>query len=418
MKTRVKMNCVRACQASFVLFLLLFSLFGVQQPVYAAISAGYSEYYIPGSTDQLFQILKDIDNDPDLGNALGGGGTCTAAPCNRMHNVTTISVSADNATIYYDHWENGYGTGSLGNDETYVANKGNVLTFESSNILVPRAAGNTCTSTNPNGASTACYDGRDRIYVAGAAVSVAQSFWPEVTGTVFANAWEVYPIKPYQTDYTIPVGEDLSIAPFNYTDFDQVFVIVQGTQNGTTVEINNPATAGLDVSLTLGRGEVTQLFHIGAGTTVHASAPVQVQFITGDFFAGIASDSRSYTAVPSGLWEASYYSPVSGFAGGNDTDVFIYNPTASDLNINYQDRLGSGSLIVPANSTRSYQSLTGHFVPTNSALYLEAADGVTEFWAIGSVDTENADYNYGWLICKGSARSSKLQAWNFQSPNC
>jgi LPXTG-site transpeptidase (sortase) family protein len=399
MKTSASYCNLKFCRAAVLMFVLLCSLFNAPQSVRAAISAGYSEYYIPGSTDQLFQILKDIDNSPDLGNALGGGGVCTAAPCNRMHNVITISVSADNVTVYYDHWENGYGVGSVGNDETYVANKGDVLTFESGNILVPRAVGATCSSMNPNGASTACYDGRDHLYVAGGAVSVAEAFWPEVTQTIYANAWEVYPIKPYQTDYTVPVGEDLSGAPNNYTDFEQVFVIVQATQDGTTVEIDDPATPlFIDRIVTLNRGEVTELPHISAGTTVNATAPVQVQFIVGQFFTGQDSDSRSYTAVPSGLWEASYYSPVSGFTGGVDTDVFIYNPTASALTINYQDSTGNGSFSLPANSTRSFQALSGHFVPAGSALYLAANDGVTKFWAIGSVDTESPNYNYGFAL--------------------
>ncbi len=381
-----------------ILFVFLFSTFVILQHVSAAVPAGYSEYYIPGSTDQLFQILKDIDNDPDLGNALGGGGSCTVTPCNRMHNVTTVSISADNVTVYYDHWENGYGTGSTGSDETYVADRGDVLTFESSNIIVPRNVADTCTSTNPAGVSTACYDGRDRIYVAGSAVSVAQAFWPEVTGTVFANAWEVYPIKPYQVSYTIPVGEDLAVAPLNYRDFTQAFVIVQATQNNTNVQIDDPGLAGMEVNVNLDRGEVTQLFHINAGTTVLATAPVQTQFIVGRPNAGNSSDSRSYTAVPSGLWSSSYYGPVPSFGGNRNTDVFIYNPTAAPLTINYEDNVGSGSFAVPAESTRSYVDLAGRFVPVNSALYLEAADGTTKFWAIGSANTRNADYNYGFTF--------------------
>ena len=148
----------------------------------------------------------------------------------------------------------------------------------------------------------------------------------------------------------------------------------------------------------MNRGEVTQLFHINAGTTVLATAPVQTQFIVGQPNGGTASDSRSYTAVPSGLWSSSYYGPVPSFGGGSNTDVFIYNPTAAPLTINYEDSLGSGSFTIPGNSTLSYQDLTGRFVPTNSAVYLESADGATNFWAIGSVNTENADYNYGFTF--------------------
>jgi len=392
-------------QVLLLLILVTPSAFTPQQ-VHAA-PAGYSEYYLPGSTDQLFQILKDIDNDPDLGNALGGGGTCTAAPCNRIHNVVTVSISTDSVTVYYDHWENGYGTGSTGIDETYVVNKGDVLTFESANIIVPRNSASTCTSTNFNGASTACYDGGDRIYVAGGAVSVAETFWPEVTGTVFANAWEVYPVKPYQSNYTLPVGENLAGGPLNYTDFSQVFVIVQATQDNTNIQIDNPAVAGVEVNVTLNRGQVTQLFHVNTGTTITGTLPIQVQFIVGQPNPGILSDSRSYTAVPSQLWESFYYGSVPSFNGTNATDVFIYNPSASPLTINYQDNLGSGSFSIPANATRSYQSLTGRYVPVNSAIFLSASDGTTKFWAIGSANTEDADYNYGFAFIPPSSLTSE-----------
>lgn len=357
--------------------------------------ANTAEYYIPGGTDQLFQILQDIDNDPELGNAFGVG-SCTASPCNRMHNVITVIVDQDNAEVFYDHWENGYMAGASG-DETYIVHKGDVLTFESFNILVPRSAGNTCNSTNPSGASTACYDGRDRIYASGG-VFVVEAFWPEVTQTVFANAWEIYPVYALENSYIVPVGENLALPPTSYLDFDQAFVIVQALQDGTNVQVNDPATAGVEVNTTLNRGETAQLFHTNAGTTVTASSTVQVQFIVGQIDPGLSSDSRSYTAVPSNLWESSYYSPVPGFTGGFDTNVFIYNPTGSDLTINYQDQIGAGSFVVPANSTRSYQALTGRFVPPNSALFLEAADQSTSFWAIGAVDTENAAYNYGFSL--------------------
>ena len=378
-----------------VFTLVFFAVFSTIATTVIAQVSNTAEYYIPGDTDQLFQILQDIDNDPELGNAFGVG-SCAASPCNRMHNVITVIVDQDNAQVFYDHWENGYMAGASG-DETYIVRKGDVLTFESFNILVPRSAGNTCNSTNPSGASTACYDGRDRIYASGG-VFVVEAFWPEVTHTVFANAWEIYPIYALENSYIVPVGENLARPPTSYLDFDQAFVIVQALQNGTSVQVDDPAVAGVEVNTNLNRGETTQLFHTNAGTTVTASSPVQVQFIVGQIDAGLSSESRSYTAVPSNLWESSYYSPVSGFSGGHDTDVFIYNPTGSNLAVNYEDQVGSGSFIVPANSTRSYQALTGRFVPPNSALFLEAADRSTSFWAIGAVDTENAAYNYGFSL--------------------
>jgi hypothetical protein len=377
--------------AALFLLSLLFAVLGAPQPVQAIVVAGFSEYYIPGSVSQLMAILDDIESS-------GIGTTLT--------NVITISVGADSVTVYYDHWEDGYGTGTSGANETYVANEGDVLTFRSNVASTHGAVLDDCSGStfpsggSPAGAATRCYDGRDRLYIAGGAVSVAQAFWPQTSNTNFANAWEIYPIKPYQTMYTIPVGENLYGAPTNYLDFLNAYVLVQATSDSTTVTIDDPGTVtSPDVNVVLNRGETTQLHHIDAGTTVTGSNPVQVQFIIGnDTIISGQNDSRSYTAVPSGLWSTEYYAPVPGNTGGWDTDLFIYNPTGSALTINYEDRLGSGSFTVAANSTEDYFDNVGRFVPTTSAVHLEAADGVTEFWAIGSVDTESPTFNWGFTL--------------------
>lgn len=328
-----------------------------------------------------------------------------------LTDVITVSIGNDNVTLYYDHWENGYGFNPAtltGADETYTGNRGTIFTFKSTNIPYPRGtsltacSGSTFPSGGSGGSATRCYDSRDRLYVVGGSVSVAQAFWPTTSGTNFANAWEIYPTKPYNTRYVIPVGEDL-YTTYNatyptYKDLLNVSVFVQATDDGTSVQIDSPKTAGVEVSTTLNKGESTRLDHIWSGTVVTGSKPLQVQFLIGeDLVIPAQSNSRSYTAVPSSLWSTSYYSPVPGNATYH-TDLFIYNPSASALSINYQDSTGSGSITVPANSTRTYQQLVGRYVPVNSAVYLAAADGVTKFWAIGGVDAGSPTYNWGFTL--------------------
>ncbi len=175
-----------------VAFLFVFLASTFVTPRYETVqaaAAGFSEYYIPGGTDQLFQILKNIDNDPDLGNALGGGGTYAVAPCNQMHNVITVTVNSDNTTLYYDHWENGYGAGSIGADETYTANKGDVLVFNLQIfryivqllMLVQALTQMVIQQAVMTGAI---------VFMLLEVLSLSLRFWPEVTGTVFSNAWE------------------------------------------------------------------------------------------------------------------------------------------------------------------------------------------------------------------------------------
>ena len=333
--------------------------------VQPAIPTGYSEYYIPGGSEQLYALLQDNDS-----TAVGGNG-------NNMNNVITISIAAP-VTIYYDHWEGGYNTGSNANhlgalfDEKYTAVKGDVLTFTSPTVpsnprgtTLTACAGSTVVRSG-NGSTTTlltttnCYDGRDYMYMEGGAVSVAQAFWPSALGTVYANAWEIYPTKPYQTDYTIPVGLDLY---YNQGDigFYHVYALIQATQDGTILNVDNKnpspsrAQANDIVNLAMSKGQVTQVWDVYSGTTVSANHPVQVQFIIGeDLVTPSQSDSRSYTAVPSALWESAYYSPVPSFdnAGVSPaqpdvrTDLYIYNPTASPLTINWQ--FNSASVASPS----------------------------------------------------------------------
>jgi len=399
---------------SFLLALaLLGSTLGKPQLVRAAVPSGYAEFFVLGTEDQLFTIFQDIDNDPDLSNDPNSDGD-GQNDSNQMHSVISVAIASNDVTVYYDHWENGLTIGDTG-DEVYTGNTGQVLSFISGDIAIPRAAGNACTSTRPGGSSTACYDGGDRIYVVGGAVTVARASWPEVTDTVFALAWEVYPVKPYFTHYTIPVGEDLFAT---YRDFQQAFVVVQAAYDNTSVQIDNPGNPGIEVDTILGRGASTQLYHFNAGTTITASKPVQAHIIVGQYHAALYSESRSFTAVPSGLWDTAYYNPVPSFDGTHRTEIYIYNPTAAPLAIRYLDKSGTNTFNVPANATRSFTSLSGHSLATNSALYLEAVDGITKFWAIGSGGTanttgnSNADYDYGFsLIPVNMLRDDYYISW-------
>ena len=113
-------------------------------PAYAAVPAGYSEYFIPGGEDQLWAIYEDLDNDPDLVEADG------------MHAVIAVTAAADDTTVYYDHWEDGYDAvpATPGpSTEVYVLNIGDVQEFESSNIPIPR--GSTLNACNNDGIAPA-----------------------------------------------------------------------------------------------------------------------------------------------------------------------------------------------------------------------------------------------------------------------
>ncbi len=345
----------------------------------ANVSAGFSEYFIPGAAAQLFAILQS--NSPSVGFG------------SSLHNVITIPITTPNLSIFYDHWENGYTTGATG-DEVYSGYPvGSVLTFESPAIPAnPRGTGlDACAdSANPNGTTTACYDGRDRIFIFGGAVFLAQAFWPTGIGPIFANAWEVHPVKAWEASYTLPVGENLYNLPA-YADFDNVYVLIQASQDNTIVSMTNPGGTALPTTV-LDRGQVTELYHVNAGALVTASKPVQVQFIVGR--QDSLFDSRSHTLVPTGSWDNEYYSPVPSY-DTSFVNIYVYNPTTNPLVVTYQDLGGVYPCNIPPGGTLSSRACTGRFVAAGSAAHLSAA---SNFFAIGEYDTGSESRNWGFSI--------------------
>ncbi len=345
--------------------------------VRASIFGGYSEYYIPGLEDQMWGIFDDL--------ATREGGGLSSAP--GMHTVISIIATGDDTTIYYDHWEDGYEFDPDDPDNTYdlkqVLDAGEIWELVGENI-----------PCNPRGTAT-FYDGGDRLYVAGTSVTVSRTSWPEDSGTTLSISWELFPVKPFLTNYTIPVGVDLSTWPENYDDFNLTYVLVQSVEDDNTVQIDDPTTGPVDVTVTLDTGEVTQLYDINSGTHISATYPVQVHFIVGRDTGGFnAYEARGYNAMPDSTWDNEYFNPVSGQVNA-DTDLYLYNPHTSSIIIEYADTTGSGNFMIPARSTVSYQDGAGRYVPVGSGVYLNS-DNV--FWGIGSSDTESRTYDWGYSL--------------------
>lgn len=329
------------------------------------LPAGFQEFYVPLPADLARQIFVNIDNDPVVSTG--------------MHYVVGVTASADNTTVYYDHWENGLLSGAAG-DQVVNLNKGQVYYFESSNI-----------PSSPRGTGT-YYDGGDRIFVAGSLLQLVVSIWPESPGTVFTDAWEVYPVQAWENTYVIPVGENLAGAPTNYIDFTKVWLLVMSSSNGNSITITDPAGPGLSTTLNRGKTAIYQVK--GAGTTVSGTGKIQVQLMTGRFNSGTSSEMRGYTMTPRPYWGTSYYSPVPSWRNAN-TDLFLYNPNSFPITVNFQDLSGSGSFTIPAGGTRSYRDGTGRYVPVGSGVYLSSS---STFWGIVSADTRSATWDWGCAL--------------------
>ena len=325
------------------------------------IPAGFSEYYIPGDETELLAVFIDNDNNPDI-------------TTNDIFSAVAVTATTNTTTLYYDHWENGYNfdpnNAASTYDEIYVIDQGDVARFENTVPL-------------PRDINTTLYDGRDRIYAAGGAVTVTRAAWPTPLGTVYSLAWEIYPTKPFLTEYIIPVGEDLSST---YPDFANTYIFVQSTTDNNVVNITNNGSMVLDKGETWvigdNGGEVTNF-----GTIVSATYPIQVQFMVGAGNTGNASEARGYSAVPSTLWDDEYFSPVySTNQSTSVTDLYLYNPNSTAITINYEDADGTGSASLGAGQTAAYSILKGDIIPDSGAVYVSSAGG-EKFWGIGAVDS-------------------------------
>jgi hypothetical protein len=319
---------------SAILVLSLVVNFFQAQPV-LGLPAGYQEFFLPHVDN--YDVFYGVDSNIGTSNK-------------NMHYVVGVTAAADNTTVYYDHWENGLGSGTTF-DEQVTLNKGQVRVFESSNIPTPRG-------------TTTKYDGGDRVYVSGSLLQLVVSAWSESVGTVFADAWEVYPVQAWQTSYTIPVGEALFST---YPAFRSVYALVMSGTDSNTITVTNAAGA-VQATTVINRGQ-TYVYRVtgGAGYTVSGTSKIEVQLIVGNN--ANHYEMRGYTITPSQYWGNGYYTPVPSWSTTSKSELYLYNPNSSTITINWEDRSGTGSSLatgsftIPAKTTRSYSNGTGHYVP-------------------------------------------------------
>jgi len=358
-----------------ICLVLAFSIMGfLTQPV-LALPAGFQEFYLPlptGGTTALsgtYSVFNAMNP-----TAVDGG----------MHYLVGVTASQDNTVVYYDHWEvGGLGTGTNHDIAPVYLNKGQVAVFESGNIPVPRGTGT-------------YYDGGDRIFVSGGLLQLVVSTWTEQEETVFTDAWEVYPVQAWQNSYVIPVGDNLADAPRDYNDFTFVYALVMSGSDSNAITVtdrNGTPVPGLGT--TLNRGQ-TYIFQVTGdeGYAVTGTGKIQVQLMT-----GTSGDweMRGYTLTPRPYWGNAYFTPVSSGISGRDSELYLYNPNGSAINVTLEDAGGAYNYSIPARSTRSYSEMTTHPIPQNSGAYVHTQGGEV-FWGIGAGDTESTTWDWGYAL--------------------
>ncbi len=354
------------------------------------------EFYLPMPEAQIYQANNAI---------IAGTGTTILS-------TFSIVVTGAGTVINYDQWEDGYEV-DLGNPTQSTTqiwgdgNNANGICPGFTNDPVGLPAGTVITLTNsvalPRNPSTILYDARDRVG-ANKALVISRAGWPLPTGPVFAGAVGVLSTIDYGTNYISPVGQNLTNNLFKY-----VGMFIMAAQNNTTVVIDpNGNGVGMTTNV-LNQGE-SYLVNGGImkGGRVTATKPIQADLLIGHVGASYASDW--FTLYPVSAWDNSYYTPVgSAVSGSQPAYVYLYNPGASPITINYSTRVGSGSFSVPGtNGVFQFQ------MPIGSGASFVSAGG-QNFYALCTVAANNtADTAYNWgftLVPKGGLTTEGTVGW-------
>ncbi len=383
------------------------------------------QYFVPFNDNELQQSFSDVlvpvgCLPPPIPNV----------PSTTLDTTISLTSSSDGTVIYYDHWEDGYDADPIApgpSTQLLTVNAGVVQTWNN-NIPIPRVPANLL------------FDGRDRITIIGQPVSAVRGAWLTSPGTLLAGAWEMSKVSDWGQRYVIPIGEDLGngVGAAPYSDFDYVSASIMAAYNNTTVQIdaNNDGVFERTDLLNAGetafvRGSVAPgpaAIAIQSGALVSASLPVQVQLRAGNCRAPYSG--RSYTLVPQEKWSNDYWSPISSFlftpgictvgyvpAQPNtsaDVDIYIVNPNATPLSVNFENAGGAGTLVVPARSTASYLKL----LTAQTALVRSNTQGVhlfaaSPFWAVTAVDTTSlgnngADFDWSYSLIPANRLSARV----------
>lgn len=388
-------------------------------PGRAATPAGVAEYIVPFDEDVFAYVTSRVTNA-----TIPAGSTSRAS--------IDVTAWSSSVRIYYDHWENGYALNAdtlVGADEVYDLPVGQTLSFLSTAIPRPRtdstgnsyvgAVGN-CPAQTPPGTPVGtrltpdyCYDGRDRFVAVGGATTVTRGGWLDETDIHAAVGEEVYPLAPQLIKYILPFGEDAS-----RIDYERVVVVVQATEDNTTIQIDFNADGTYDsfntedgyrtsrvdptdaTSLTLQQGQSYVLDQdsdgiggtLDRGVVILGDKTLQVEYFYGDF--GSTYNTRAVAAYPRGFWGTEYYAPVDGVPGF-DTDVTLYNPEETAITIDWQTTAGTGTFSLAPHETAFFGAKTGAFIPDGSGLHLK---GSGAFWGISDISTNDSSYDWSYSL--------------------
>ena len=355
----------------------------------ANASAQLQTFYVPLPEEEI--LLASQVLDPALTDT-------------NINTVISITAAANNTIIYYDHWEDGYDldiTSPPGGSTTQIwgdanpangappgipgdiINAGTVITLANTIPSAPRVPANIF------------FDGRDKIGTT-QLVAVTQAGWPlPGASTLMAGAIEVFSTNDWGIHYTAPGGEGFSAM------FEDARFIVMAERDSTIVRVDIDNDGVDDIIQTMNQGDILRVDGVLTGTQVRSNLPIQVNFMTGDI--GANFESRWFAMVPRNRWESEYIAPVGTTVVGDEASVLLYNPHATNLNVDVTTTGGTTAVVVPAGGIFRY------FMPIGSGARFNAPDG-RDFFAIATVDDEAQAHDWGHTLLPISSLTPAVKA--------
>jgi uncharacterized repeat protein (TIGR01451 family) len=341
--------------------------------VSSAVAMPVQFFYVPFPEDQVLAMLTAIEN-----------GGPSQAPAEPITSYITITAVADDTIIYYDQWEDGYDVDIANTYNIYTStNTGGTQIWGDKNVANGAPPGVTVDANDVVNAGTVIrlentvvtttrqtvkddFDGGDKI-AATKTIAVTRTTWAAQTGTLFAGCVEVFDTNNWGTDYRLPVGENIPDAT-DYQMFEYTNLSIMAGQDGASVSVDlngdgDFGDTGEFSGLSLAEGGSTYLTNVASnvnyGAHVVSTRPVQVHMLTGDIASNY--ESRDSGLIPTSLWSNDYYTPVSTPVVNNDerTSVWLYNPWAMNMTIQYQRRNGAPGTITATAITATGGAGTG-----------------------------------------------------------
>lgn len=383
---------------------LVWTALGTPQPALALNPPVLQTFYLTLPEEVMLQYL-----DENFG-----------APTSPVRSITSIAIGTNGTVVYYDQWEDGgydlditnptnlydaatnpagnqiWGDGVIANGcppsinnqdnpctlaEHDQLSKGDVITLDNSVIVTG--------SLNSYGrdANQIYFDGRDKVGVS-LPVAVTRSLWPSGIGSLVADAQSVLPTERWGSGlvssgggFVSPVGEGIG----SNGSYDDVRWLIMADAGGAsiTVDVDGPgATAPFAQSLA--EGATLMVDGIRVGATLNSDNLVQVTLLTAE--PASQYENRFYNLIPRADWSNDYYTPVGTGAGNQCTNVWVYNPNASTITVNY--RIGSGT---PATFTVGANAAVGsaNITSGNGARFWTTGSPAPKFLPISMTDCTN-----------------------------